>query len=409
MVDFYKKENGIKAARIGIIVAAHVVVLAVIYLISGFGDTGSEREGLATAGANGIVNWSSDSPNAQAPTVTIASIDSRAADLSGYNAEEGGGSVRAAVPEISSRERFSPRRPNGGQAQKGGIRSAPTRGTLAPSINNDESVLTPLGGPSVPNIQPSSIIAPVQASDIIRYTIRSGDSLWAISKKFGISRDELHSVNPGLTVNIQAGQVINVPRSTSAPPEVPPAGSYSVSTLATTQGNVYTVKSGDVLSRIAANQGVTLSELRSANQLSGDLIRVGQKLVIPRPGGARSYPALQSRGQGLQVVVATGDSIFSIAERYNVAARDIVLSNNIQDPALINPGQTLLIPSQSSQSARQPNPATIPSQSTPRTALSKPSPPPETIPEDPPLRLLDEEDFLQDEELIEQIVIPIEN
>ncbi len=409
MVDFYKKENGIKAARIGIIVAAHFVALAVIYLMSGFGDTGSEREGLATAGANGIVNWSSDSPNAQAPTVTTASIDSRAADLSGYNAEEGGGSVRAVVPEISSRERFAPRRPNGGQAQTGSIRSAPTRGTPAPSINNDESVLTPLGGPGVSNNQPSSIIAPVQASDIIRYTIRSGDSLWAISKKFGISRDELHSVNPGLTVNIQAGQVINVPRSASAAPAVSPVGSYQAPAPAVTQGNVYTVKSGDVLSRIAANQGVTLSELRSANQLSGDLIRVGQKLVIPRSGGARGSSALQSRGQGLRVVVAPGDSIFSIAERYNVSGRDIVLSNNIQDPALINPGQTLFIPSQSSQSARQSNPTTTTSQPTPRTAPSTPSPPPETIPEDPQLMLLDEEDFLQDEERIEQPVIPIEN
>ena len=132
--------------------------------------------------------------------------------------------LRAVVPEISSRERFSPRRPNGGQAQTGSVRSVPTRGTPVPSIKNDESVLTPLGGPSVSNNQASSIIAPIQASDIIRYTIRSGDSLWAISKKFGISRDELHSVNPGLTVNIQVGQVINVPRSASAAPAVSPTG-----------------------------------------------------------------------------------------------------------------------------------------------------------------------------------------
>ena len=154
---------------------------------------------------------------------------------------------------------------------------------------------------------------------------------------------------------------------------------------------------------------MTLSELRSANQLSGDLIRVGQKLIIPRSGDARGSSALQNRGQGLQVVVAPGDSIFSIAERYNVSARDIVLRNNIQDPALINPGQTLFIPSQSSQSTRQSNPTTAPSQPTPRTAPPTPSPTPETIPEDPPLRLLDEEDFLQDEEMIEQPVIPIEN
>ena len=409
MVDFYKKENGIKAARFGIIVAAHLVALAVVYLMSGFGDTGLERKGLATAGANGIVNWSSDSPNAQAPTVTTASIDSRAANVSGYNAEEGGDSVRAVVPEISSRERFAPRRPNGGQAQNGSIRSAPTRGTSAQSINSDESVLIPLGGPSIFNKQPSSIIVPIQATDIIRYTIQSGDSLWAISKKFGISRDELHSVNPGLTVNIQVGQVINVPRSASATAAVSSDRSYQAPAPAVTQGNVYTVKSGDVLSRIAANQGVTLSELRSANQLSGDLIRVGQKLVIPLPEGAIGSTAFQRRGQGLQVVVAPGDSIFSIAERYNVVPRDIVLLNNIRDPALVNPGQTLFIPSQSSQSAGQSNPTPTPSQPTPRTTPSTPSPPPEIIPEDPPLMLRDEDDFLQDEEQIEQPVIFIDN
>lgn len=411
MVKFQNKETGIKAARIGIIVAAHVVALLVIYFMSGFGNSASERQGLATAGANGIVNWSSDSANAQAPTVTTASIDSRAADLSGYNAEEGGASVRSVVPEISSRKRFAPRRPNEGSAPTSSARSAPRRGGPAPTFNADEGVLTPLSGPGVGNGRPSSIIASAPASEIIRYTIRSGDSLWAISNRFGVTLDELHSVNPGLTVNIQAGQVINVPRRDSATAGASSTESYQSPAPAPVvpQGNVYTVKSGDVLSRIAANQGVTLSELRAANQLSGDLIRVGQKLVIPQSGSSRNTSALQNRGQGLQVVVAPGDSIFSIAERYNVSARDIVLRNNIQDPALINPGQTLFIPSSNAASGRQPEATAPPPPPPPRATPVAPSPPTETIPEDPPLRLLDEEDFLEDEELIEQPVIPIEN
>ena len=87
----------------------------------------------------------------------------------------------------------------------------------------------------------------------------------------------------------------------------------------------------------------------------------------------------------------------------------IVLHNNIQDPALINPGQTLFIPSNNSRNV--PKPETIDSpepRSTGEPAVN-PSPPAETIPEDPPLRLVDEEEFLQDEELIEQPVIPIDN
>lgn len=44
----------------------------------------------------------------------------------------------------------------------------------------------------------------------------------------------------------------------------------------------YTVKKGDNLSRIASRNGVSLSALRRANGISGDLIRPGQVLTIPR-------------------------------------------------------------------------------------------------------------------------------
>jgi len=44
----------------------------------------------------------------------------------------------------------------------------------------------------------------------------------------------------------------------------------------------YKVQRGDTLSAIASRNGISLSALRQANQLSGDSIRVGQKLLIPR-------------------------------------------------------------------------------------------------------------------------------
>ncbi len=52
---------------------------------------------------------------------------------------------------------------------------------------------------------------------------------------------------------------------------------------AAAEPGVYTVRRGDFLTRIASRCGVTLSELRRANNLSGDLIRPGQKLTIPNP------------------------------------------------------------------------------------------------------------------------------
>ncbi len=393
MIGFGQKEGKMKLLRIGVIAGAHVIVIAILYLMSGFGNNGAQNDGVAVAGANGIVNWSNQDPNALSPTVSGTGFDSRASDLAGYNAGDGSFANQATLPEISSKQRFEPRRPGGSEKPKPPV-ATPSRG------NVDSGVLQPLGrGPGGGTGQPENIIAPGRPSQIIRYTVRSGDSIWGISQKFGVSQQDLQSVNPGLTINIQPGQILNIPRQEQSPEPL----NFSTRSEPVVDGSIYVVKSGDALSRIAANQGVTLNELRAANNLNGDLIRVGQKLVIPNGPKPGSAPGAR-RGQGLQVVVAPGDTVSSIAIRYNVSARDLILHNNIQNPARITPGQTLFIPSSASSKPRaSPSPAPV------QRREPQPAPPENVIPEDAPLVLPDEDDFLQDEELIEQPVIPIEN
>jgi murein DD-endopeptidase MepM/ murein hydrolase activator NlpD len=101
-------------------------------------------------------------------------------------------------------------------------------------------------------------------------------------------------------------------------------------------------------------------------------------------------------------VVAPGDTLSSIAIRYNVSAKDLILHNDIQNPARINPGQTLFIPSSLSTTPRSSPPPVVVEKRDPVPTLS-------TIPEDVPLILPDEDDFLEDEGWIEQPVIQIEN
>lgn len=385
-----------KLLRIGVIAGAHLFVIGIAYLMSGLGNSGPGIGEMATAGANGIVNWSNQDANAQATTVSTSGFDSRANDLTGFNAGDPSIENQGIVPEISSKQRFEPRRPGGSRPPT----ERPASTLQQPS--QDNGILAPLGNRGLGSpTQPSSIIAPSAPSEIIRYTVRSGDSLWGISNRFGVTRDDLQSVNPGLTVNIQPGQVLNVPREGSV--GSPPTGAQP--TPVVVDGSTYTVKSGDALSIIAANQGVTVNDIRAANNLSGDLIRVGQKLVIPNSSSGRSNQPSRT-AQGLQVVVAPGDSVFSIAERYGVTARDLILKNNIQNPARITPGQTLFIPSSSDAASPRTNPttATPPPREDP-TPVSLPT----LIPEDPPVQLLDEDEFLEDEDLIDQPVIPIEN
>ena len=62
MSDFLSKGKNMNLIRFGIIAGAHLVVLAIIYLMSGIGNGDIGDEQIATAGANGIVNWSSKDP-----------------------------------------------------------------------------------------------------------------------------------------------------------------------------------------------------------------------------------------------------------------------------------------------------------------------------------------------------------
>ena len=114
------------------------------------------------------------------------------------------------------------------------------------------------------------------------YIVQKGDSFYTIGKKLGILTKAIQDANPNVNPNkLQIGQKIVIP--TTAAPLV--SGGVAVGELlpGTTLGGeqTYTVKSGDTLTKIAAQHGTTVKALRSANNLGTDRILVGQKLVIP--------------------------------------------------------------------------------------------------------------------------------
>ncbi len=104
----------------------------------------------------------------------------------------------------------------------------------------------------------------------------------------------------------------------------------------------YTVKPGDTLFGISARFGVNVEALRAANQMDeNSVLRPGQELKIP----------LQARGGGYVYVVKPGDTLYDIAQRYNVPLDKLAQANGITDPTTLRPGQTLIIPALSSQSS----------------------------------------------------------
>lgn len=92
------------------------------------------------------------------------------------------------------------------------------------------------------------------------YTIKGGDTLYAISKSFGVSVDEIKNVNNLTTNTLEIGQVLKIP---------------------TKENKVYTVVSGDTLYSIARKNNTTVSDIIDLNNLSSSNLSIGQKLLIP--------------------------------------------------------------------------------------------------------------------------------
>lgn len=106
----------------------------------------------------------------------------------------------------------------------------------------------------------------------------------------------------------------------------------------------YTIQSGDTLYSIAQRYNITVDELKAANNITdAESLTVGQVLVIPAGGQAPSVSPTPSGGE-VTHIVQRGENLFRIALRYGTTVQAVANRNNIVNPALIWAGQKLVIP-----------------------------------------------------------------
>ena len=149
------------------------------------------------------------------------------------------------------------------------------------------------------------------------YVVKNGDSLWKIANMYGITVDELKKLNNLTSNNLSVGQVLEIPDT-----------SFNNSDFET-----YTVKAGDSLWKIANMYGLTVAELKSLNGLSSDNLSIGQVLKVSDNLG----------DSGNVYTVKAGDSLWNIANRYGITVDELKRLNNLTSNVL-NIGQTLKVP-----------------------------------------------------------------
>jgi LysM repeat protein len=137
-------------------------------------------------------------------------------------------------------------------------------------------------------VAPVAPVAPIAPTVPAKtYVVKKGDSLWKIAKAEKVTVDELCKANNlSKTSILKLNQKLTVPaaspRTEIAATAPAPVSGGAVSAIAPISGgNQYEVQIGDSLWKIAKNQGVTVTALKSANNLKGDKLQVGQKLTIP--------------------------------------------------------------------------------------------------------------------------------
>ncbi len=156
-------------------------------------------------------------------------------------------------------------------------------------------------------------------TETTEYQVVAGDTLSGIANRFNTTVDELVSINNITNPNlILIGQILKLKRDNSSQ----------------TGNNTYVVQAGDTLSAIAQKYGTTYQELARINNISNpNLIYVGQ--VIKITGKNKITDKVYT--------VQSGDTLSKIAKMYNTTVGDLVAKNNISNPNLIYVGQKIKI------------------------------------------------------------------
>lgn len=157
------------------------------------------------------------------------------------------------------------------------------------------------------------------------YTIKAGDTLYLLARRYNTTVAAIMAINPGINPNnLQIGQVICIPGT--APPTRCPAGSFA-----------YTIKQGDTLYQLAITYNTTVAAIMAINPgIDPNNLQIGQVICIPGSGTPTC--------DGFYYVVRQGDTLYSIAMRYNVTVASLIAANPGIDPNNLQIGQVICVP-----------------------------------------------------------------
>ena len=162
------------------------------------------------------------------------------------------------------------------------------------------------------------------------YKVQKGDTLYSISQKFNTTVDAIKRLNNITSNNIYINQELYIPTSSTPPSEplpIPPIDDDE-----NEEYSEYIVQKGDSLWKISRDYNITVKDLIELNNLTTTTLQIGDKLLVPiKLNQEKTY------------IVKSGDTLWSIAKDNNVTVNELKEKNNLTSN-LLSIGQTLIIP-----------------------------------------------------------------
>ena len=155
----------------------------------------------------------------------------------------------------------------------------------------------------------------------VTYTVKSGDTLYKIANNYGVSVDSIKKINNLTSNNLTIGMQLYIPEGT---------------TIKETDYIVYKVEPGDTLYKIAKKYNTFEEAIKEYNKLTSNILKVDQVLQIPTEN---------STNENNVYTVRSGDTLYKIANNYGVTVQELMNLNNLAT-TLLNIGDTILIPKQ---------------------------------------------------------------
>lgn len=172
----------------------------------------------------------------------------------------------------------------------------------------------------------------IAQDSIIEHSIQKGESVYVISKKYGVSMNAIFELNPGSRNVIYAGSILRVPKSDTS------------SAITDTKISNYEVLRGDTKSGLSRRFDVSIAQLEQQNPHIVRMLQVGHRINLDK-----TIKELESQLNVGEHRVLKGETLWGIARNYEISVNLLTATNANQLSEFLQIGQILTIPDKNAE------------------------------------------------------------